>query len=426
MPNFNITLEDTSPMIRYSSGWTAGSSINDPLADQYSEKTFTLTQKQGESMQFNFYGTGVTIFGAVRPNHGLYQAELDSGPVFTGNGSVNPPLFNQVLYTGGNATLDFRSVTLTNQQNAFIDVDYITFETNVGKDGEELIVNSFEDDHPAFAYTPASSWSTSPDQLSWFSGSTGHKACISSDAIALYGPVGPSGADYSVQIDNNTPSIHTASNSFYKPREVLFYAGNLGPGNHTLQIQISSASLAKLAIDYADVYTTASLGGSFLGSSTPNVRVIHETKPSTGIIVGLALTSALALLAILARIYLLWRLRRETTAKENEIVPLLLPPTPTMSAATPHGNSISITSTSVSPYPLSNDPPPDQLGTSSSSSAQAMPSVSSARAASPPASGYMPQGKRNAAALAQGAYSAVPTEEPRGGEANPPLYTEGT
>ncbi|KAF9568203.1 hypothetical protein CPC08DRAFT_600539, partial [Agrocybe pediades] len=307
MPNFNITLEDTSPMIRYSSGWTVGSSINDPLADQYSEKTFTLTQKQGESMQFNFYGTGVTIFGAVRPNHGLYQAELDGGPVFTGNGSVNPPLFNQVLYTGGNATLDFRSVTLTNQQNAFIDVDYITFETNVGKDGEELIVNSFEDDHPAFTYTPASSWSTSPDQLSWFSGSTGHVTnqpsaiaklvfqvshkAAACDAIALYGPVGPSGADYSVQIDNNTPSIHTASNAFYKPREVLFYAGNQGPGNHTLQIQISSASLAELAIDYADVYTAASLGGS-------------ETKPSTGIIVGLALTSAFALLAILACIYL--------------------------------------------------------------------------------------------------------------------------
>ncbi|KAF9568212.1 hypothetical protein CPC08DRAFT_655086, partial [Agrocybe pediades] len=317
MPTFNITLEDTSPMIRYSSNWRAGHTLDDNMTDQYSEKSFTVCQAQEDSLQFQYYGTAVTVFGSHRVNHGTYTGQLDGGPVFTGNSS-GPNAFMQPLYSA-NATLGMHKVMFTNQQNNFLDVDYITFQTSVGQDGEDLIVNTFQDDHPAFVYTPISSWSNSSDTFSWFSGGTGHmttdpsasvKFTFEGDAIALYGPVGPSGGQFVVQLDNST-SQYSSKQEFFKPKEILYYAGNLGGGNHTLQIQVGSSNLQQLAIDYADVYTTASLGGSFLASTSPNIVVDHQSKSPTGLIAGLAVTSALALLSTLACIYLVWRLRRE-------------------------------------------------------------------------------------------------------------------
>jgi hypothetical protein len=48
----------------------------------------------------------------------------------------------------------------------------VSWQTSVGNDDETLIVNTYQDSHPAFSYSPASSWGT-PDFVSSFSGSTG-------------------------------------------------------------------------------------------------------------------------------------------------------------------------------------------------------------------------------------------------------------
>jgi len=55
--------------------------------------------------------------------------------------------------------------------------------------------------------------------------------------------------------------MYSANKEFYRAREILFYAGNLGPGSHSLEVQINSTTLGELAIDYAEVYTSPSLGG---------------------------------------------------------------------------------------------------------------------------------------------------------------------
>ncbi|KAF9568198.1 hypothetical protein CPC08DRAFT_625728 [Agrocybe pediades] len=318
MPIFNLTLEDTSPMIRYSANWRAGTS-DDPSLDEYSEKTFMLTQKQGESLDFTYYGTAVAIFGAFRYNHGKYQAQLNGGQVFSGTGLAHPAAFGQVLYAT-NATLGLHSLTVVNVEDASLDVDYVTFQTSVGQDGEQLIVNTFEDNHPSFVYSPASAWSTSPAQVNWFSGSSGHSTTQPSamvqftfevsDAVALYGPVGPSGDEYSVQVDNSSSSTFIAYNAFFKPKEVLVYVGNLGPGTHTLQMQLTSTSLGELAIDYAEVYTTPSLGG-------------RETKIPTGIIIGLTISSVLAVATSLLCVYLLFVLRRDNKYTRNTWQPFI-------------------------------------------------------------------------------------------------------
>jgi len=82
--------------------------------------------------------------------------------------------------------------------------------------------------------------------------------------VGLYGPVGVNGAAaFSVQVDGGTPMNSSTNKQFYRPQQLLYYGSNLGSGVHTLKIQFgsSSGSNQALAIDYAEVYTTPSLGG---------------------------------------------------------------------------------------------------------------------------------------------------------------------
>jgi len=83
-----------------------------------------VTQSQAATMELDFYGTSITLFGATRANHGVYQGQLDGGSVFTGNGS-GPDAFKQALYTA-NSTLGSHRMQITNGENTFFDVDYVS------------------------------------------------------------------------------------------------------------------------------------------------------------------------------------------------------------------------------------------------------------------------------------------------------------
>lgn len=77
----------------------------------------------------------------------------------------------------------------------------------------------------------------------------------------MYGPVGPNSSAYSVQVDNGSEALLNATKEFYRAQQILFYAGNLGKGQHTLRVQSGAAASGELAIDYANVYSAPSLGG---------------------------------------------------------------------------------------------------------------------------------------------------------------------
>jgi len=81
------------------------------------------------------------------------------------------------------------------------------------------------------------------------------------NAIGLYGPVGPNNTQaYSVRVDDGPTSIFSAQKAFYRPQQLLFYAGNLSAGAHKVLVQTES-NTGFLSIDYANVYSTRSLGG---------------------------------------------------------------------------------------------------------------------------------------------------------------------
>lgn len=76
-------------------------------------------------MDFEFNGTFIGIYGAKRPDHGLYQVKLDGHLFPTMNAVSSTPLFNQTLF---NLTVPdgHHKVTLINAGSTALDVDYVS------------------------------------------------------------------------------------------------------------------------------------------------------------------------------------------------------------------------------------------------------------------------------------------------------------
>ncbi|KAH6908470.1 hypothetical protein BKA70DRAFT_1481653, partial [Coprinopsis sp. MPI-PUGE-AT-0042] len=273
MPSFTSTYEDTSPFLVYTDAWAPASpsSLLNEWGNRYSEATFHATNQLGASLTFQFYGTNVSILGAKSGNHGLYQVTIDGTAYPEENGDADPIIFREVLFSRG-LEQGLHAVKPENRENLFLDVDQVSWTTNVGTEDEELIINTYQNLHPSWAYQPEDAWSTSyPDAVS-FSGGGGRGTSASSavaeltfsvrDCIALFGGVGPNGTSaYSVQINNFSTQQFSALQLYPRSKELLYWAGGLGPGTHTLRVRKgSSLSEQILTIDCANVYTTPSLG----------------------------------------------------------------------------------------------------------------------------------------------------------------------
>lgn len=315
MPSFLAVFEDTAPFFTYKGDWAAGSS-HDVAAELYSESSFSVTTSRGASLSFPFYGTEFSIIGAKRQNHGLYQVILDgvsSPPI---SGSVAIEQFRAILYTAKREK-GLHNVTLENLEDKFLDVDMVSWVASVGDENEQLVVNTWQDTHPAFVYSPQDAWSTSPPLQGLLSGSTGHgtskagataQLTFKGGAIAIYGPSGPTGPiSYSVQVDNGILSLYTGRQTFQRAKQLLYYEGNLGVGEHTLTLKLVSSSDSQpqvLAVDYAEIYTTPSLGGSFESETPlgfdpqPEKCDAASGSPPTGLIIGIALCGAVAALSL--------------------------------------------------------------------------------------------------------------------------------
>ncbi|KAF9462269.1 hypothetical protein BDZ94DRAFT_1166160 [Collybia nuda] len=271
MPSLTTTIEDTSPLISYSPEWTAGSSA-DNEASRYSQSSFTLTSTSGAVASFAFNGTGVQIFGAKRGNHGSFQVKVDDTlfPSISGN-AADPGLYQQQLFSTTTLNQGLHVVTLTNQEKAFVDIDFITWQTNMGTEADKIFVNTFQDTDPSFTYLPdGPDWSTNPDKIGSFMGGSGHttstpgasftytfKVC-SPNRVSLFGPVSPDGSMYSVQVDGGRVQKFAANKTSYVPQTLLYHADSLGSGEHHLKLSVQPVSAGQVfAIDYATVLTTS-------------------------------------------------------------------------------------------------------------------------------------------------------------------------
>jgi hypothetical protein len=94
------------------------------------------------------------------------------------NGSApDPGEFQFPLFGAYNLTNQRHSMALTNivlsSALAFVDVDFLTWETRIGLDSENVTETVFKDTTNSFAYEPPSNWTTDPPDLGDFNQGTG-------------------------------------------------------------------------------------------------------------------------------------------------------------------------------------------------------------------------------------------------------------
>ncbi|KAH6918023.1 hypothetical protein BKA70DRAFT_1554183 [Coprinopsis sp. MPI-PUGE-AT-0042] len=331
MPLVNFLYEDTSPYFVYNGQWTFANGSYDQALQKFSESSYTTTNRANAYLELQFYGRKVTIVGSKRPQQGLYQVAMD-GTVFPEESGFSPAenrMYNYTLFEG---TFDQRAhvLTLTNKDDLYVQLDYIAWETSIGQEDEQLSVETLQDTHPSFKYDPADAWSTDVYRSGSYAGRTGHGTSkqgatvdilFSGDCIALYGPVSPNAtSSFSVQVNGGSVRQFKANHQNYIPRQLLYWAGGLGAGSHRLRV-INNSPVADevLAVDYAEVYSVPSSGGSSGGVASG--QEFQTGGPPKGLIAGLAAASGVAFLALIVLVALFFRTRRGKKEKQKEKAP---------------------------------------------------------------------------------------------------------
>ncbi|KIJ67685.1 hypothetical protein HYDPIDRAFT_83283 [Hydnomerulius pinastri MD-312] len=263
-------IDDKSPLLQYDATWSPGTSA-DSYADEYYLGTFTTSNVTGGTASFSFNGTAFWIYGAKRDNHGTFSVSVNGQTYANNNGYANPYTFQQVLFNTSGLAQGTHQVLITNTgtNNQYVDIDLVVWQSETSPaSGSSIETKTIQDTDPNFQYE-APAWNANPPNVNFFNNGTGHSttsynatATFSftvSDAVALYGTVGPQNGPYAVSIDGGAPANFNATTFLSYPQTMLFYASNLGFAPHVLTItNLPDSNGQYLNIDFAQVTTLAS------------------------------------------------------------------------------------------------------------------------------------------------------------------------
>ncbi|KAI0051870.1 hypothetical protein FA95DRAFT_1554110 [Auriscalpium vulgare] len=351
MASFNVTADDSSPLITYTPiGAWKDTAAGDPSVPAYSAQSYHSSSAQGASATLSFNGTGIWLFGAKKPNYGTFTISVD-GESVQGSAQSTQAAFQQML--GGKSGLPNGShtVTLTNTgSGASIDLDSVIFETQIGATGSSVSNITTDDSSPSFTYLPTpGAWTTNNlpgcvnDTLHFTQlGGAQVQFQFSGDAVALYGTTSPDHANYTVSVDGATQGFDGGSNgaaSILHQNTLLYFGNSLGSGSHVVTLtanpdQAGQADTGKfMDIDAITVYSAA--GGaaatptpgndnSSPGSSSSTGTQSKSSK--TGIIIGVVGGVVVLLLLAILAITLLFRRRR----RQRSRMPMQMPDTPSL------------------------------------------------------------------------------------------------
>ncbi|KAG6865297.1 hypothetical protein C0991_003682 [Blastosporella zonata] len=270
MSTLRTTIDDVSPLIDYQpvDGWLQKNSTTDSIGANYYADTFTRATQLGASASFTFNGTSITIYGGKSPNHGNYTIDVD-GEKQDASGFSSTNEYQVPIYSVDGLNHSTHTVTITDTQYAFVDIDYLTWTSDISSTGSGAVSQLYVDDtDDSFHYLPSSAWSTNiPDSSKFSNGS----------AVSIYGTVGPSNGPFSVKLDGLPDTTYQGSKTTYATQTLLFYASNLGYSDHS--IVITSTEDADLEIDYALIHmvdesispSSPPVGPDSTGSSGNNI-----------------------------------------------------------------------------------------------------------------------------------------------------------
>ncbi|TRM58243.1 hypothetical protein BD626DRAFT_511931 [Schizophyllum amplum] len=340
----NFTIESVCPLIHYdpADGWREGDGADDPELNKYSNGAFTLTNKSGSSASFSFNGSAVYVYGAKRSNHGIYNAEID-GVTTSYSGRDSAGQFQVPLFVADSLDDTLHTVKITNQEDLYLDIDYITWTATLEGDYSPSLTTA-QDGDTMFSYTPSNAWSTSASdipQIDRFNGGTAHgtrtaDASVTLEfegqAVRLYGGTGPQRGPYDVQFDGGKVQTFNATKRDIGGQILLFYADGLGEGSHSLQLTNKPVIDGQgLAIDYVVTYNVRNKNATDSGSGSSDDESSGSdsssgSSPNAGAIAG-GVIGALAGIAVLVALvlFILRKRQREVQAEKRKLIPQSFP-----------------------------------------------------------------------------------------------------
>ncbi|KAF8315861.1 hypothetical protein DL93DRAFT_813506 [Clavulina sp. PMI_390] len=304
MTRWNQTIDNPSPLLTYSPEWMwqVVTNISDPEGySQYSNgSTATTTSFVGAMVNFTFFGTGVWVYGAKRPNYAYYNVTLNGNKTSTFTAQSDNSVFGQALYGASNLPYGLHTLSIANagsspstimsgSNDTSIDIDWLVWETEY--DGPGGPVNAqvsqvtFDNNHPRFLYTGSWSSQTNADGPSngtdqyTTSSDASLQFTFDGDAIALYGSVGVDHGDFVANVDgmqSKTLSGHWNESGYM---QMLYYVENLGAGTHNLNVdnKPTSSSEDGFNVDYVTTWTAR--GGSQSVAAAPEKKyVLHSQR----------------------------------------------------------------------------------------------------------------------------------------------------
>ncbi|KIJ69510.1 hypothetical protein HYDPIDRAFT_80223 [Hydnomerulius pinastri MD-312] len=270
MPLVTTLIDDKSPLILYDASWLPGTSADDPDADYYFLGTFQTNNVTDGKATFSFNGTAFWIYSAKRSSHGTFTVEVDGTSFANNDGYSATNIFQIPIFNTSGLPQATHTVNLINTAtNLYVGIDLIVWQSEVGNDGDQLVVETVQDTDPRFQYQePAWSTSASGLDVNFFNNGSGHST-ESYDAsatfvftvrfypaVTLFGATGPSNGPYTVQLDGGQTATYNASTPIANYGVTLFHADNLGAGQHQLVItNLPEANGQLLSIDYATLLT---------------------------------------------------------------------------------------------------------------------------------------------------------------------------
>ncbi|KAF8315840.1 hypothetical protein DL93DRAFT_2227123 [Clavulina sp. PMI_390] len=303
-----VVIDGTSPILGYRGSWVPVSHLLDPLHAMDSNDTAVTTCSSGDAMSLNFFGTSVSLHGALRLNHGVYTASVDNTDTVSTNGFSAGEVWGSALYTSLPLSRGSHQVVLTNTPNVTgqncVDIDWVQIEDTDPSSATGSILSHSSD--PAFQWSPSSAWQSSGGVLQTNTSQASLKYTFTGGTAALFGRIDVTNGPYLCSINGGANTTYTSYSFYPADSQVLCYAGGLDPTQqHTIQLyNTPNATNAALQVTYAQVWQ--------IDSSTHS-GASHK-KLSSGAIAGIVIVVIGVVLGLIAGILLFLRRRRGPAA----------------------------------------------------------------------------------------------------------------
>lgn len=313
MASFNVTVEDSSPLISYqpANAWTDTTRTDDSVSF-YSGNSFHVTSQQGATATFTFKGTGFYIYGARRPTYGPYTVSIDGVVIASGEAHAGDAEFETLLGSRTGMEYGEHTAVVTNTgAGSAVDIDKVDFVGQVGSTGT-MQTTIYDDTDPAITYGPSqAAWTI--DQGPHMNGTlhvsntSGASASLefSGNAVAIYTSMASNRADVTVTLDGKSSVISGGSKGVVDSlhlQTLMYYVDGLDSSRHSLLINSDAQTKETpfLDLDRIVVFT-----------AQPQQASSSSAGLSTGVIAGIAAAGAAGLLLLGVGIFFLLRMRRK-------------------------------------------------------------------------------------------------------------------